>query len=135
MVVNKVLENAFQTACKYRENSYSPYSNFKVGAAIKFKDSDKIYGGCNIENASFGATVCAERSALLSAVSERGRKEFEFIVVTAETNPPTPPCALCLQVLAEFCPPEFPVYLADTKKIQEKLLLKDLLPRPFNDFD
>ena len=130
--MNNLLENAFKTACKYRENSYSPYSNFKVGAAIKFKDSDKIYCGCNVENASFGATVCAERSALLSAVSERGRREFELLVVVAETTPPTPPCALCLQVLAEFCPPDFPVYLADTDGIKESLVLGDLLPRPFN---
>ena len=85
---------------KYSQNSYSPYSHFRVGAALKCK-SGKIFSGCNIENASYGASVCAERTALLKAVSE-GETEFESIAVYSPDSDNCPPCGICRQALAEF---------------------------------
>lgn len=127
-IVQKALERAFEA----RKNSYSPYSKFPVGAALKLKGSDEIYRGCNVENASYGATKCAEQSAFLSAISNNGKKEFDFLVVTADTDDEVQPCALCLQMIAEFCPPDFPIYLANRSEIKRVAKLKELLPSPFD---
>jgi len=126
------LEKAYKLALETRERAYAPYSKFKVGSTVKIKGQDKYYSGCNIENASFGATMCAERVAFFSALAENGKTDFDFCLVLTDTDPATPPCALCLQVICEFCPPEFTVYLANLEGIQEKLQLSDLLGRPFN---
>lgn len=90
----------FKAACDARERSYSPYSGHKVGAAIRMEDGT-IYSGCNIENSSYGGTVCAERVAIQKAVSEGNTRIQEVMVVTAST-PPWPPCGICRQVIAEF---------------------------------
>lgn len=126
------LELALKKAIEARENAHAPYSGFKVGAALAVEGIEKIYPGCNVENASYGGTVCAERTAMFSAVAENGKIPFEFCVVVTDTEFATPPCALCLQVFSEFCSPEFPIYLATLEGIQKKVLLKDLLPIPFN---
>ncbi|RKX91244.1 MAG: cytidine deaminase [Spirochaetes bacterium] len=127
------LQEAFTTAVKAREKAHAPYSGFKVGAALALKGTGKIYPGCNVENASYGGTICAERTAMVSAVAEQGTVPFEFCVVVTDTEFATPPCALCLQVFSEFCPPDFPIYLGTVKEgIQKKVLLKELLPIPFN---
>lgn len=127
------LQEAFTTAVKAREKAYAPYSGFKVGAALALKGTGKIYPGCNVENASYGGTICAERTAMVSAVAEQGTVSFEFCVVVTDTEFATPPCALCLQVFSEFCSPDFPIYLGTVKEgIQKKVLLKELLPIPFN---
>ncbi|MCT4688353.1 cytidine deaminase [Vallitalea sp.] len=89
-------------AMKAKEMAYVPYSKFKVGAAVITKGG-KIYTGCNIENASFGATNCAERTALFKAVSE-GEREFDAIAVVSSSGDFTPPCGICRQVLAELMP-------------------------------
>ena len=94
-----------QSALEAREKAYCPYSNFKVGAAILFEDG-KIYTGSNVENASFGATNCAERTAIFKAISE-GDREFEAIAIASsnsEKNEPTYPCGICRQVIIEFGP-------------------------------
>ena len=127
------LDKAFETAVKARENAYSPYSNFKVGAALALKNSEKIFPGCNVENASYGGTICAERTAIVSAIASGGKVDFDFCVVVTGSEPASPPCALCLQVFSEFCPPDFPIYLATPKGIEKKMLLKELLPVPFNE--
>lgn len=104
---NKLLARAKQV----RERAYAPYSNYHVGAAL-LGASGKIYTGCNVENASFGLTVCAERNAIFKAVSE-GEREFTAIaVVTANGGSP---CGACRQVMHEFMPPEAPVLLADAE--------------------
>lgn len=89
-------------AKKALKNAYAPYSDFKVGAALISK-SGKIYTGCNIENKSYGATICAERSAISKAVSD-GEREFSAIAVASSANKPTSPCGICRQVLCEFSP-------------------------------
>lgn len=126
------LDKAFKVAVKARENAYVPYSGFKVGAALAIRDSEKIFPGCNVENASYGGTICAERTAIVSVIASLGKVEFDFCVVVTGSAPASPPCALCLQVFSEFCSPDFPIYLATPKGIEKKMLLKELLPVPFN---
>ncbi|MFO8063648.1 MAG: cytidine deaminase [Spirochaetota bacterium] len=125
------IQRAYEAARATRENAYAPYSSFLVGAALKIADSDLIFSGCNVENASFGAGVCAERVAIFNmrAAAASGRPEFLVVVTNAE--PASVPCALCLQVLSEFCPPEFPIHLANLDGIQRTVTLSDLLPEPF----
>lgn len=118
------------TAKKTRENSYSPYSNFKVGCALLTKNG-KIFSGCNIENAGI-MSICAERVAFSKAVSE-GEREFEAILVVGGKNELiyTTPCGYCRQFMTEFCSKDFPVYMCyEDDKIQ-KLTLEELLPHSF----
>lgn len=129
-----LLEDTFKKAKLTRSRAHAPYSNFKVGAAIKLAGTDKIFSGCNVENASFGATICAERSAIFSIIAAKGKTQFEYMVLVADMDPCAVPCGLCLQVIAEFTYPEFPIYLANLKGIQEKVMLGDLLPRAFTTF-
>ena len=125
-------QELFSQAQKALQNSYSPYSNFKVGAALLSKQG-KIYTGCNIENASFGATNCAERTAFFKAVSE-GETDFEAIAITAinkDGNEATAtPCGICLQVMAEFCKPDFQIILKQNGEIKV-YTLSQLLPNAF----
>lgn len=121
------MEELIRKAVEAREKSYSPYSNFKVGAALKTR-SGKVYTGTNVENASYGLTVCAERVAVYKAVSE-GEREFEALAVFTEAEELTPPCGACRQVLWEFSR-ELLVILANPEK-QRTLKLSDLLPLPF----
>ena len=133
--MDKLVEKAWHVALKARENAHAPYSHFKVGAALKLKGMDEIIPGCNVENASFGATVCAERTAIQCSVANHGKTDFEFIVVVTDTDPATQPCALCLQVMSEFAHPDMPVYLANLKGVQYSITFKELLPNPFNHFE
>jgi len=119
-----------------RNKSYAPYSNFSVGAAILAKNGD-VYTGCNIENSSFGATNCAERTAIFKAVSE-GVREFDTIAVCGGmTGDDIPkgyayPCGICRQVMREFCnPQEFRVIFCKSENEYEVHLLKDILPFDF----
>ena len=132
MKVSAEVQKAYEKTLESYKNSYSPYSKFKVASTVKIKNQDRYFGGCNIENASYGATMCAERVAIFSSIGELGVQEFDFIVILANTDPAVTPCALCLQVMAEFCPPEFPIYLANLDGIKEKRKLEDFLPRAFN---
>lgn len=119
----------FKAAVKARDNSYSPYSKFKVGAAI-LTESGNIYSGCNVENCSFGATICAERTAILKAVSEEGKVIIKKVVVV--TEPQAEPCGMCLQVIAEFACPECIVLLCDSKNVLKRMSFEDFLPNPFD---
>ncbi len=123
------VREAFGLAKKVRQKAHAPYSKFKVGAALIGK-SGKIYQGCNIENASYGGGVCAERVAILKAVSE-GETEFTDIVVVTDAKDPAFPCALCLQVMAEFFESDTTIWVADTKKICSENTFLALLPKPF----
>ena len=123
--MEKKVQLAYEKAKEVRRRAYAPYSKFLVGASLVFSDGD-IITGCNVENASYGATVCAERVALFSAVAKGKKEGLEFLVLV--TDPMATPCGLCLQVLSEHCAPSFVLYLADTKKIQKKILLQNLLP-------
>lgn len=112
-----------------RENAHAPFSKFFVGAAVHAK-SGRIYGGCNIENASYGLTVCAERVAIFKAVSE-GEHDFEAIAIVTDTDALTPPCGACRQIIWEFCG-DIPVILANLKGKAERERSLNLLPRPFD---
>ncbi len=118
---------------KAMQNSYSPYSDCKVGAALLTK-SGKVYTGCNIENASFTPTVCAERTAFFKAISE-GEKEFEKIAVVGGKGGVIKgmfsPCGVCRQVMSEFCSPDFEILMVTGKDTYEKVKLSDLLPYSF----
>ena len=111
-------------------NSYSPYSRFPVGAAVLAEG--KVYAGCNVENASYGLTVCAERVALAAAVSA-GRRRPRKLAIVGGRKKAARPCGACLQVLSEFCGPDFPILLAPigNRAAVERLTLADLLPKAF----
>ena len=121
-------------AVKAMDNSYSPYSSCKVGAAL-LTESGKVFTGTNIENAAFGPTVCAERVAVFKAVSEGERNFLKIAVVggkNGEINGIFAPCGVCRQVLREFCKDDFEILLGETKEIFKKVTLKDLLPLSFS---
>ena len=129
----KKLDHALEVASRARTNAHCPYSGFQVGAAVKSRRHDTVYAGCNVENASYGATICAERAAVLGMVSEIGRQTIEFVVVVTDADPLAVPCAECLQVLAEFSTPETEVHLADPKGFRHRYTFNELLPYPFSD--
>lgn len=114
--------------------SYAPYSHFFVGAALLSK-SGKIYGGCNVENAAYGPSNCAERTAIFKAISE-GEKDFEAICIVGGKNGKVekfcPPCGVCRQVLSEFCAPDFKVILAKSVSEYKIFTLGELLPESFS---
>ncbi len=118
-----------EKAKKTMENAYSPYSQLRVGAALLTASGD-VYTGCNVENASYGATICAERTAILKAVSE-GERSFDRMAIVSSSNEHTYPCGLCLQVLAEFMYDGTLVFDSETKGIAE-IPVKDCLPKKFN---
>lgn len=112
-----------------RENAYAPFSKFKVGAALEDIDG-RIHTGCNVENATYGLTVCAERVAVWKAISE-GVREFRRIVVAADTDSLTPPCGACRQILWEFCG-DIEVALVNPRHKTEIYRMKELFPKPFD---
>lgn len=116
-----------------RERAYVPYSKFKVGAALMTKEG-KVYGGCNIENASYGLTNCAERTAIFKAVFE-GERTFEKMVIVGETDAPISPCGACRQVIAEFCEPDMPVILTNLNGNTQETTVSELLPGAFTGKD
>jgi cytidine deaminase len=129
MEIPEIVREAFLVAKRSRRLAHAPYSKFKVGAGL-VTDHGEIIGGCNIENASYGGTVCAERVAIMKAVSE-GRTRFKEIVVVTDAKDPAFPCAFCLQVMAEFFTPETRIWVADSKRIRFENRFVDLLPKPF----
>ncbi len=123
------MEQLIDSAKNARLKAFAPYSNFAVGAALCTKDG-KIYTGCNVESAVYGATVCAERIAIWKAVSE-GENEFTEIAIIADTKELTPPCGICRQIIWEFCG-DIPVTFSNLEGKSETLQMKDLLPRAFD---
>jgi cytidine deaminase len=114
-----------------RENAHAPYSNFKVGAALEDLNR-RIHTGCNVENATYGLTICAERVAVFKAISGGLRPlQFRRIAVVADTEELTPPCGACRQILWEFCG-DIEIVLANLKGKSESLQLKTLFPRAFD---
>lgn len=112
-----------------RENASAAFSNFRVGAALR-ATSGRIFGGCNVENATYGLTVCAERVAIFKAISE-GERGFDAIAVVTDTDSLTPPCGACRQLIWEFCG-DVPVILSNLKGKSEIIPMKALFPRPFD---
>jgi cytidine deaminase len=126
MSENDILVAAAKQA---RENAHAPYSNFRVGAALR-ANSGRIFGGCNVENATYGLTVCAERIAIFKAISE-GERGFDAIAVSTDTDTLTPPCGACRQIIWEFCG-DVPVILSNLKGKIEIIQMRDLFPKPFD---
>ena len=116
-------------ALAVRENAFAPFSKFKVGAAIEDFDGE-IHTGCNVENATYGLTMCAERVAVLKAISE-GARQFRRIAVAADTEVLTPPCGACRQILWEFCG-DIEIVLVNPRGKIETWRLKELFPKPFD---
>ena len=127
------IEQLIEEAKQAKKMAYVPYSNFQVGAALLTKDG-KVYRGCNIENAAYSMTNCAERTALFKALSE-GDKEFQAIAVIADTDRPVPPCGACRQVISELCDQDMKVYLTNLKGDVQELTVKELLPGAFSPED
>lgn len=112
-----------------RELAFAKYSDFKVGAAVSAAEG-KIYTGCNIESATYGATACAERVAIWKAISE-GATHFSAIAIVVDTEDLTPPCGICRQIIWEFCG-DIPVILANLEGNTETIQMSELLPRAFD---
>ncbi|MFP4384765.1 MAG: cytidine deaminase [Spirochaetia bacterium] len=120
-------EDLINEARKAAETSYSPYSKFRVGAALLCADGS-VYRGTNIENRSYGLTICAERSAFFSAVSD-GKKEFTALAIhSPDAEYPLPPCGACRQVITEFVAPDFPVHLSSGNGDTQSLKAEELYP-------
>lgn len=117
------------------EKAYTPYSNFNVGAALLAADGH-VHLGCNVENAAYGPTNCAERTALFRAIADGYEpKSFLAIAVIGDTDVPISPCGVCRQVLIELCAPDMPVYLSNLKGDVAVTTVADLLPGAFTNID
>lgn len=126
------VEALVRAAREVRRRAVAPYSGFKVGAALSTKDG-RIHTGCNVENATLGLTVCAERVALFKALSEGARK-FDAVVVVTAAERPTPPCGACRQLLWEYCG-DVPVVLVNSRGRRKDFRLSELLPYAFDKND
>jgi cytidine deaminase len=122
-----------EKAIEAREKAYVPYSKFKVGAAL-LTENDQVFLGCNVENASYGLTNCAERTAIFKAVSE-GAKKIKAIAVVGETDGPISPCGACRQVIAEFCDEDTKIILANIKGDIAETTIREILPGYFSSKD
>lgn len=125
----KVEKEIIKAAAAARDRALAPHSNFRVGAALEAADG-AIYEGCNIETATYGLTMCAERVAVWKALSE-GAREFKRIAIVADTPRLTPPCGSCRQIIWEFCG-DIPVLLSNLRGDSETLMMSELLPRAFD---
>lgn len=120
----------YERACLARHRAWAPYSNFPVGASL-LTPSGEVWTGANVENATFGATICAERVAVGAAVTA-GEMDYRGLCIVTDQSPPAPPCGICRQVLAEF-EEALPILLANPKGETEFVELDALFPRPFNE--
>lgn len=128
-------EQLIAKAKEARELSYSPYSNFKVGAAVLTKDG-KVFLGANIENSSYGLCMCAERNALYHAYMNGYKKDdLEALALIADTDEPCSPCGACRQVISELLPIDAPIYMANLKGAVKETSTKELLPFAFSSED
>ncbi len=123
------IKNLLRMAKEAMDRAYAPYSNFKVGACLKGA-TGAYYLGCNIENAAYSPTNCAERTAMFKAVYE-GERAFDALAVVSSSDQCTPPCGVCRQVLVEFCDPEMPVICANRQGKYQIYALGDLVPNAF----
>ena len=128
-MTKSIEEQLFKAALKTRKHSYSPYSNFAVGAAILTSEGE-IYSGCNVENSSYGGAVCAERNAIFQGVIASGKIEIEKVLVI--TDPVAVPCGFCLQVISEFANKNTEIILCDPHGIRKKHTFKEFMPFPFD---
>jgi len=123
------MDSLVAAALEVRKNAHAPFSKFQVGAALE-DETGRVHTGCNVENATYGLTLCAERVAVFKAISEGARK-FRRMAVVADTDILTPPCGACRQILWEFCG-DIDIVLANPRGKTETLHVRDLFPRPFD---
>ena len=123
------MDPLLEAALGARQYAHAPYSNFKVGAALEDSEG-RIHTGCNVENSTYGLTICAERVAVFKAMCE-GARQFRRIAIAADTETLTPPCGACRQILWEFCG-DIEVTLVNPRGKSETLRMKDLFPRAFD---
>jgi cytidine deaminase len=123
------MDRLIQAARDVRERAHAPYSGFKVGAAIE-DEHGRVFTGCNVENATYGLSVCAERAAVLKAISE-GAAKLKRVAVVADTDTLTPPCGACRQILWEFCG-DAELIMANLSGKQETVSVQQIFPRPFD---
>lgn len=123
------LESLIGDALSARNRAYAPYSKFLVGAALLGR-SGHVYSGCNVENASYGLCICAERTAIASAVAA-GERDFAGLVVATSSSPPTPPCGMCRQTIAEFAA-DLPILLVNEAGEQSRTTLSAIFPQAFS---
>lgn len=128
----KEIEKLIEETIKNKKNSYSPYSNFRVSALVKTK-SGKIFKGVNIENAAYSPTICAERSALASAISN-GEREFSYIIINGDSKD-TFPCGVCRQFIREFADSDTKIVIANSTDDYKIYTIEDLLPHSFSKKD
>jgi cytidine deaminase len=124
------MDALLEAALRVRNNAHAPFSKFKVGAAVE-DESGRIHSGCNVENATYGLTICAERNAVFKGISE-GARRFRRVAVAADTPTLTPPCGACRQILWEFCG-DAEIVLVNLQGRTESFRLAQLFPRPFDD--
>jgi cytidine deaminase len=124
-----MIDSLCEIAIAAREHAHAPFSDFRVGAALE-DSSGRVHTGCNVENATYGLTICAERVAVFKAISE-GIRQFQRIAIAADTEKLTPPCGACRQILWEFCG-DLEVILVNPRGKTETMRLSELFPRPFD---
>jgi cytidine deaminase len=129
MTIGNSLDFLVEAAISARERAHAPFSRFRVGAAVE-DESGRVFTGCNIENATYGLTICAERVAVFKAISE-GSAIIKRVIVVADTETLAPPCGACRQILWEFCM-EAELVLANLRNRRERLQIADIYPRPFD---
>jgi len=131
MISDSQIKELIVAAAAAAEKAYAPYSGYAVGAALMDAEGE-IHSGCNVENVSYGLSICAERNAVFQAIAA-GERDFVAIAIVASSQIKPLPCGACRQVLTEFCGPEFELYIASSEDpaTYERHLLKDLLPHAF----
>lgn len=130
-VKNPILKSMIETAYAVQKNAYAPYSGFHIGSTILDAKGFE-YAGCNVENSSYGGTVCAERVAIWKGISHNMTLPLQAVVVVSSEKEQWPPCGLCRQVMSEFCSPKTVVFFGNNRKEFKKILFKDLLPEAFS---
>ncbi len=126
---NPVIEKLLKLAQEAKKNSYSPYSNFSVGSAL-ITSTGKFYSGCNVENSSYGLTICAERNAIFKMIAD-GERQIEGILVIGDTEEYLPPCGACRQVIVEFSKDDTPVYMFNSRGQWNETTVREILPATF----
>lgn len=128
--MNDLQKRLFESACITQKRAHAPYSNAHIGAAVLMNDG-RVFNGCNIENASYGGTVCAERVAIFKAIAEGGDKLIKEILVVSDTESPWPPCGFCRQVIAEFANEKTLVHITNLQGKIKSFNFTDLFPEAF----
>jgi cytidine deaminase len=125
------LETLFKAAVEARKKAYAPYSKYHIGSAVRTADG-KVFSGSNVENASYGGTVCAERTAIWKAVTEGAEMPLKEVMVVSDQKDPWPPCGMCRQVISEFGGPKTKIWIANTKEVVKVFNFDEIFPEAFS---